>query len=376
MIYLDNAATTKTNSAAAKLAFETMEHSFGNPSSLHRLGLDAENLVTDSRKTIAKELGCNAADIYFTSGATESNNLAILGAVEAYRRRGRRVITTALEHPSAGKAFNYLEKQGYDVVRISPKDGRIVPEDFVKETNADTIFVSCMAVNNETGLRIPVEEIARQVKTVNPNIIFHADAAQSFCKIPVNVKRFPVDLLSLSGHKIYAPKGTGALYIKKGVRVIPNTYGGIQESGIRAGTESVPLIAAFGEAVRQFAPSYKNIYEHHVKLKDRLVKGLSQLKGVSFNSNNHCVPYIINFSVRGIRSEIMLHFLEQHEIYVSSGSACSKGKKSPVLEAMGLPAEVIDSAVRVSFGADTTEMDMDKLITALELAIKQLARSK
>lgn len=375
MIYLDNAATTKTDSAAARLAFETMEQGFGNPSSLHKLGLDAENIITDSKKAIAKELGCNAGEIYFTSGATESNNLAILGAAEAHRRQGNRVITTTVEHPSVSNVFVHLERLGYDVVRIAPRGGKFEPKDFAEKTNEDTILVSCMMVNNETGLRLPVEEIAKQVKKVNPKVLFHTDAVQAFCKIPVKVKRFPVDLLSLSGHKVYAPKGIGALYIKKNVRIIPRAYGGKQESGIRAGTEAVPLIAAFGEVTRRLSAEYGILYEHYEKLANHLKTELRQFNDIEFVSNDYCEPYIFSFSVKGIRSEITLHFLERYEIYVSSGSACSKGGKSPVIEAMGLTGELADSALRVSFGRDTAKEDIDKLVQALDIAIKRLVRS-
>lgn len=377
MVYLDNAATTKVRQEAVDAAVNAMEKQYGNPSSLHRFGLEAENIVTAARKIIAKTLGCTPAELFFTSGATESSNLAILGGTQAMHRRGNRVVTTTVEHPATGHPFDKLEKQGLEVIRISPREnGKFAPEDFVEAVNDQTILVSCMYVNNETGLILPIEEIGKKIKRKSPNLLFHVDAVQAFGKLPFQVGRMPVDMMSISGHKIYAPKGIGAFYLKKGVRVLPRNLGGGQEKGLRSGTESVPMIAGFGAAIQAIAPSIRRNLSHYQELNHYLREQLQGISGIVWNSQPDDAPYICNFSVLGIRSEIMLHFLEQKEIYVSSGSACSKGAHSGVLSELGCSDQQVDSALRISFSYETTKQDLDCLIAGLQEGMATLARQK
>ncbi len=377
MVYLDNAATTKVRQEAVDAAVNAMEKQYGNPSSLHRFGLEAENIVTAARKIIAKTLGCTPAELFFTSGATESSNLAILGGTQAMHRRGNRVVTTTVEHPATGHPFDELEKQGLEVIRISPREnGKFAPEDFVEAVNDQTILVSCMYVNNETGLILPIDEIGKKIKRKSPNLLFHVDAVQAFGKLPFQVGRMPVDMMSISGHKIYAPKGIGALYLKKGVRVLPRNLGGGQEKGLRSGTESVPMIAGFGTAIQAIAPSIRRNLSYYQELNHYLREQLQGISGIVWNSQPDDAPYICNFSVLGIRSEIMLHFLEQKEIYVSSGSACSKGAHSGVLSELGCSDQQVDSALRISFSYETTKQDLDCLIAGLQEGMATLARQK
>ena len=376
-VYLDNSATTKVCAAACEAAVSAMKTVYGNPSSLHRLGFDAEKLVTQSRKQIAGALSCYPDELYFTSGATESNNLAIRGLTGAYPRIGRKIVTTAIEHPSVGETVEFLCGAGYEVIRLSPdNDGNFSPAAFAEAVDEDTSLVTFMLVNNEVGVLLPAAEICKAVKRKNPNTLIHIDAVQGFCKVPFRADRTLVDTVSISGHKIYAPKGVGGLYVKKGVRLKPIQTGGGQEKGLRSGTESVPLIAAFGAAVAQTYPDMEKNQVHYRELREYLTKHLMSTQEIVMNSPENAVPYICNFSVRGIRSEIMLHFLEQSGIYVSSGSACAKGKPSPVLAAMGIPKERADSAIRISFSPETTISDIDILLDGLRGGISSLQKMR
>lgn len=366
-IYLDNAATTKPCEAAVNAAFYAMVEGYGNPSSLHKLGLEAEKLVTAARKDIAAGLVSSPESIYFTSGATEGNNLAILGAAENYGRRKKKIVTTAIEHPSVSEAVARLEKQGFTAVRIKPDcEGNIDPDNIIAAVDDDTFLVSCMLVNNETGLVLPVKQAFSAIKRSRPEVITHCDAVQAFMKLPVKASELNADVITVSGHKVHAVKGVGAVYIKKGIRIAPLLYGGGQEGGIRSGTESVPLISAFGAAARTLLANQSTAYRNAEEINAYLVSKLKLLDFVTINScGDKQSPYIINFSVDGVRSEIMLHFLESKGIYVSSGSACSKGGKSKVLSAFGVPDKLIDSALRISISCGSTKGEMDALITAL-----------
>lgn len=376
-VYLDNSATTKVCEAACEAAVSAMKTVYGNPSSLHRLGFDAEKLVTQSRKQIADALSCYPDELYFTSGATESNNLAIRGLTAAYSRNGRKIVTTAIEHPSVGETVDSLCDAGYEAVRLSPdRNGYYSPDAFAQAVDENTALVTFMLVNNEVGVLLPAEEICKAVKRKNPNTLIHIDAVQGFCKVPFRANRTLVDTVSISGHKIYAPKGIGGLYVKKGVRLKPIQTGGGQEKGLRSGTESVPLIAAFGAAVAQTYPEISKNHAHYRRLREYLNNHLRNQKEITWNSPEDAVPYICNFSVQGIRSEIMLHFLEQSGVYVSSGSACAKGKPSSVLAAMGLPKERADSAIRVSFSPETTLADIDSLLDGLQGGISSLQKMR
>lgn len=365
-IYLDNAATTKPCGEAVSAAVDAMTENYGNPSSLHRAGLDAQLAVDKARKAIAASIGADSSEIYFTSGATESNNLALRGISAAYGRKRRKIVISSVEHASVDETASALEKNGFEIVRISPRDdGRFYADDFISACDENTCLVSMMLVNNETGYIMPVRETFMAVKRSFPEIITHCDCVQGYMKLPIKAASLGADLISLSAHKIHGVKGVGAIYIKKGVRVIPIVTGGKQEKGIRSGTESVPLIAAFGAAVDKFRPTIAERYERVSQLKSHLLGKMGGIENVAVNSPSDGSPYVINISAVGKRSEIMLHFLESKGIYVSSGSACSKGQHSGVLGEFGISGKRADGAVRISITAQTTEDELDEFAEAL-----------
>lgn len=365
-IYLDNAATTKPCGEAVSAAVDAMTENYGNPSSLHRAGLDAQLAVDRARKAIAASIGADSSEIYFTSGATESNNLALRGISAAYGRKRRKIVISSVEHASVDETASALEKNGFEIVRISPRDdGRFYADDFISACDENTCLVSMMLVNNETGYIMPVRETFMAVKRSFPEIITHCDCVQGYMKLPIKAASLGADLISLSAHKIHGVKGVGAIYIKKGVRVIPIVTGGKQEKGIRSGTESVPLIAAFGAAVDKFRPTIAERYERVSQLKSHLLEKIGGIENVAVNSPSDASPYVINISAVGKRSEIMLHFLESKGIYVSSGSACSKGQQSGVLGEFGISGKRADGAVRISITAQTTEEELDEFAEAL-----------
>lgn len=369
MIYLDNAATTKPCPEAVKAAVDAMTVNFGNPSSLHRAGLDAQLTVDGARRVIADTLGADSSCVYFTSGATESNNLALRGACAAYGRRKKRIVASAVEHASVEETLSALEKQGFEVVRIPPVDGRFRAEDFVSACNEDTVLLTMMYVNNETGYILPVKEVFTAAKRRFPEIITHSDCVQAYMKLPVKAAALGADLISLSGHKIHGGKGCGVLYIRRGVRVLPVITGGKQEKGIRSGTEGVPMIAAMGAAAETLAPTIAERYERVNGLRDKLTELLTGIEGVEINSPEDGSPYVVNISAAGKRSEIILHYLEQREIYVSSGSACSKGQQSGVPAQFGITGKRADSALRISMTAETTEEELEVFAAALREGI-------
>ena len=372
MIYLDNASTTKPCPEAVSAVIDAVTDNFGNPSSLHRAGLNAQLAVDKARKIIAGSIGADVGEIYFTSGATESNNLALRGVMRAYGKRKNKIVVSAVEHASIEETVTALAKQGFEVVRISPRaDGNFYIEDFVNACDEKTCIISIMFVNNETGHILPVWDIFKTVKKRYPEIVTHCDCVQAYMKIPIRVKLLSADMISLSGHKIHAVKGIGALYIKKGIRVVPTVTGGHQEKGIRSGTESVPLISAFGSAVEKYSPTIKERYEKVSLLKKHLLDRLSEIEGVSVNSPENASPYVVNISA-GRRSEIMLHFMEQKEIYISSGSACSKGQQSGVLQQFGITGKSADSALRISMTAETTTEEIDIFAETLREGIEKI----
>ena len=371
--YLDNSATTRVSEKAAEMALTMMRENYGNPSSLHKAGINAELAVEDAREAIADALGVQSKSIYFTSGGTEANNTVLFGAAEALKRRGNRIIVSAVEHSSVYESAKRLGELGFDVL-FAPvgKDGVILSDELEKLLTDKTILVSVMAVNNETGAIQPTEAIAKQIKKHSPDAVFHVDAVQAFCKMPLKPVKWGVDFMTVSAHKIHGPKGVGALYIREGKRLIPLLFGGEQQHRIRPGTESTPLIAAFGEAVRE-ADVAENATAIRA-LNTYATEQLRQIEGVAVNSTDAALPYIINLSVEGIRSETMLHHLEQSGVYVSSSSACAKGKRSYVLAAMGLPDSRIDSSIRVSFSKYNTKEDVDALIAGLKSGIETLQK--
>ncbi|HNZ98369.1 cysteine desulfurase family protein [Ruminococcus sp.] len=372
-VYLDNAATTKPCEEAVAAAVTAMTQKYGNPSSLHRAGLEAQLLMDAARKTIADSIGADSGCIYFTSGATESNNLALRGASAAYGRKRKKIVISAVEHASVEETAADLETKGFEVIRVSPReDGRFYAADFINACDENTCLVSMMYVNNETGYILPVKEVFSAINRRMPDIITHTDCVQAYMKLPVKVSALNADLVSLSAHKIHGVKGVGALYIRKGVRVLPIVTGGKQEKGIRSGTESVPLIAAFGAAVEKMLPTVAQRYEKALRLKAYLLEKLGGIEGVEVNSPGDGSPYVINISAGGKRSEIMLHFLESREIYVSSGSACSKGQQSGVLGQFGIRDKRADSALRVSITAETTEAELDAFCEGLHIGMEKV----
>ena len=372
-VYLDNAATTKPCAEAVEAAVAAMTENYGNPSSLHRAGLDAQLIVDSARKTIADSIGVDSSCIYFTSGATESNNLALRGVSAAYGRNRRKIVISAVEHASVDETAADLEKKGFEAVRVSPReDGRFYPADFVEACGDDTCLISTMLVNNETGYILPAKEIFAAVKRRFPHIVTHCDCVQGYMKLPVKANALGADLISLSAHKIHGVKGVGAIYIRKGVRAVPIVTGGKQEKGIRSGTESVPLIAAFGAAAEKLGKTLNERYTTAQSLKAHLLEALSGMECVEVNSPEDGSPYIINISVVGRRSEIMLHFLESKGIYVSSGSACSKGQQSGVLGQFGIRDKRADGALRISITAETTVSELDELAAALREGIEKV----
>lgn len=371
--YLDNSATTRVSEAAAQAAYRMMRENYGNPSSLHKIGLNAEEAVEEARGIIADSLSAEKKNIYFTSGGTEANNTVIFGAAQALKRRGNRIIVSAVEHSSVYESAKKLSEMDYDV-QYAPVDtqGVVDIERFKALLSEKTILVSVMTVNNETGSVQPIERLSKLVHKNCPEALFHTDAVQAYCKIPLKPKKWGVDLMSISAHKIHGAKGCGALYIRDGARILPLLYGGEQQKKLRPGTESTPLIAAFGAAAKEadIAANHAIIQELNAYALERL----GQLDGVTVNSPTDALPYIINISVEGIRSETMLHHLEKSGVYVSSSSACSKGKRSYVLEAMGLPDDRIDSSLRISFSKYNTKEDIDVLISGLQSGIDNLQK--
>lgn len=370
--YLDNSATTVVSQKSAEKAYRIMTEVYGNPSSLHLKGMQAENELVSARKIISKSLGTTSEEVFFTSGGTEANNTVLFGVAQAKKRQGKKIIISSVEHSSIMESAIKLENDGYEVARISPRsDGIIHPEDVVNEVDDNTILVSVMLVNNETGAIMPVSEIFSAVKDKNPNVICHTDAVQAFGKLAVNAKRLAADLISVTAHKIHAPKGVGALYIRKGVRIIPRQYGGEQEKKIRPGTESLPLIAAFGVACSEFDidANYAKVKELNDYAREKLLK----IEGVSINSPENALPYVLNISAGKVRSETMLHFLEELDVFISSGSACAKGKPSYVLSSMGLSKDRADSALRISFSKYNNKEDIDILCTGIETGLSVLA---
>ncbi len=373
-IYLDNSATTVTCQPACKKVLEMLSENYGNPSSLHLKGMQAEKELIEARKTIADKIKCKESEIVFTSGGTEANNLAVIGACERRKKLGNRVIVSAIEHSSVISSAKELEDRGFNVVYVKPdKFGRIDEKEIEKELSKDTIFVSLMYVNNEVGSIQPVEKIKKMLKVKSPNAIFHVDAVQAFGKIDISVKKIDADLMTITAHKIHGPKGVGALYIRKGILLKPLVFGGEQEYKIRPGTQAISLIAGFAEAVKDL-PKCKDEYEHISSLRDYLVSELKKIESVRINSGEDSFPYIVNFSVLGIRSEIMLHHLEENGIYVSSGSACAKGQKSHVLKSMDLDDEVIDSAIRVSFSKYNTKEDINSIVDSIKSGITRIRK--
>lgn len=372
-IYLDNSATTAVCESGCLKAAEMMRYNYGNPSSLHTKGLMAQNEVERARRIIAKELGADESEIYFTSGGTEANNLAVFGAALKNKRRGNKIVTSNIEHSSVHESMQELSKMGYDVVFLKPDiNGQIKKEQLLNAIDERTILVSLMMVNNEVGSILPVAEVRKYLESKRSPAYFHVDAVQAFGKIPIKASKLKADLISISAHKVHGPKGVGALYKSKKKIIVPRIFGGEQQDKVRPGTESAPLIAAFGAAVEQF--DLEKNYNHALVLRNYLVEKLLLIDEIEFNSSENSLPYIVNFSTNGIKAETMLHFLASHGIYVSGGSACAKGKKSRVLKHLGLSDKRVTSSIRVSFSKYNTIEEIDFFVEKLKEGLSSLAR--
>ena len=372
--YLDNSATTPVLPEAAQAAVELMTEEYGNPSSLHTKGFAARRRVEAARAAVAARLGARPEELTFTSGGTEANNLALFGAALARKRMGRKIVTTAAEHDSVLNPCRELEKQGFQVVYLKPDGtGRLPEEALFDAIDGDTILVSVMLVNNETGAVFPVEAAARAIRRKKAPALLHTDCVQAFGKLDFTPQKLGADLVTVSGHKVHAPKGIGALYVKKGTRLLPHVFGGGQERGLRPGTESTPLIAAFGRAV-ELLPKAGEALPAVRDLNARLRRGLAQLEGVTVHSPEDGLPYVLSFSAGRVRAETVLHFLAERGVFVSAGSACGRAKPSHVLEAMGLPRDQVASALRVSFSRFSTQEDVEALLQGLREGLGRLAQ--
>ena len=374
--YLDNSATTRCCEEAAQLVVKLLTEDYGNPSSLHNKGVIAENYMNDARKKIAKTLKVQEKEICFTSGGTESNNLAIIGVAEANKRSGKHVITTSIEHPSVSATMAYLEEHGYEVTYL-PVDayGVISLDDLKAAIRPDTILVSLMQVNNEIGAVEPIAEAGALIKQCNPQTLFHVDAIQSYGKMRIYPAKMHVDLLSVSGHKIHGPKGSGFLYIKEGTKISPIIFGGGQQKGMRSGTENVPGIVGLAVACeKMIGKKYENA-EKIREVKEYFQERIKEIEDIKDNSGK--APHVASISFKKLRSEVLLHALEDREIYVSSGSACSSNKKQAVsgtLNAIALSDEFKDGTLRFSFSIENTKEEVDQTIEALKELVPMLRR--
>lgn len=372
-VYLDNAATTRVCPEAADIAYKTMLETYGNPSSTHTKGREAKAVLDNARKQLAAALDCAPGEVYFTSCGSEGDNWAIINGAESMRRKGLHIISSEVEHDAVRKSMDELKRRGFEVTMLKPEsDGSISPEAVAAALRPDTVLVSLMMVNNETGAVTDIAAVAKALKKAKSIALLHTDAVQGFMKVPFSAKRLGADMITVSGHKIHAPKGIGALYIKTGVKIKPLIRGGAQESGMRAGTEAMPQIAAFGKAAEIAFAGMQDNCEKMTRLRalaaDRLCADIPEALIIGGGA-----PHILSVSLPGWRSEVIMNFLEAESIYVSRSSACKKGGRSHVLEAMHLPAQVIDGAIRISFSRYSTEDDVLALCSSLKRAHDTLA---
>lgn len=372
--YFDNSATTKPTQAVVDAVVCALTENYGNPSSLHRVGDAASAKLEESRVTVAKALGCMPEEVYFTSGGTESNNIAVMGTVNALRRRGNRIVTSCVEHPSVLECMKRLEEEGFEVIYLPvDKDCRVSKESLFESINDRTILVSLMLVNNEVGSVQPVRDAADAIKRAGAPALLHTDAVQAFGKLPFKASEIRADLITVSSHKIHGPKGAGALYVKKGTRLVPYVLGGGQENGLRSGTHGMPGIMGLAAAVSDLGDIAENGARVDA-LKSCLLNCLADQENLVVNSPEG-FPYILNISLLGIPSEVLRNFLSESGVYVSTGSACSKGHRSYVLTAMGLDNKTIDSAIRVSFSRFNTKEETEYLAECFIKANKMLRKT-
>ena len=370
--YLDNAATTMVNPEVIETITKAMAEHWANPSSLYTPGAHSELALNKARADVARTLGATAGEVYFTGCGSEGNNLAILGAART-RKWGKRIVCTGFEHPSVALPMQRLAQEGYDVQFVAPEaDGHLNVDRMLELVDKNTILVAAMQVNNETGTAVDVARLAAGVKARNDRTAVHVDGVQAWMRVPVRLAN--IDSYSVSGHKIHAPKGIGALYLRKGYHIEPPYMGGGQEKGMRPGTENLPYAIGMAKAATLLSRTLPQRHKTLVELNTRLREGLKQFPEVTLNSPEDAVPEVLNFSLNVIRSETMLHHLETMGVYVSSGSACSKGAASHTLTAMGLEPRRIDTAIRASFCADNTPEDVDTLLEGLKTGLATLSR--
>ena len=377
--YFDNSATTKVFDCVRDIVVKTMTEDYGNPSARHKKGMEAEQYVRQAASQIAKTLRVQEKEILFTSGGTESNNMALIGAAMANRRAGNHLITTRIEHASVYNPMAFLEQQGFEVTYLKVDgEGHIFLNELEESIRPDTILVSVMHVNNEIGAVEPVAEIGALIHRVNPAILFHVDAIQSYGKYEIRPKRDHIDMLSVSGHKIHGPKGVGFLYIDQRVKIHPLLYGGGQQRDLRSGTENVPGIAGLGAAAEEIYRDHAGKVEHLVKLKNHMITRMGEIPEATVNSRMdlESAPQIVSVGFAGVRSEVLLHALEEKGVYVSSGSACSSNHPaiSGTLKAVGVKKELLDSTLRFSFGMFNTLEEVDYAVDVLKELLPVLTR--
>lgn len=378
-VYLDNSATTRCFDEVAQLMMKISCEEYGNPSSMHHKGVEAERYLRYARETLAKILKVNEKEIFFTSGGTESDNIAIVGTAMANHRTGRHLITTQIEHPAVIQTMKYLEAQGFRVTYLPvDKQGKIRLEDLQEAICKETILVSIMHTNNEIGTLEPIAEAGELIKRINPATVFHVDAVQGFGKFRIYPSRMNIDLLSVSAHKIHGPKGVGFIYINDKIKINPIIYGGGQQKGMRSGTENVPGIAALARAAEIMYSNLDTDMSRLYELRDMFIQGVSQIDNVKVNGcmGNESAAHIVSLSISGIRSEVLLHALEDKEIYVSAGSACSSNKPQPsaTLKAIGIEKDLLHSTIRFSFSVFTTEEEIQYTVQTLREIVPELRK--
>ena len=377
--YFDNSATTKVLDSVKDIVVKTMTEDYGNPAAKHRKGMEAEQYIRDARKIIADTMKVQEKEILFTSGGSESNNMALFGAAWANQRAGKHIISTSIEHPSVYNPLGVLEELGFEVTILPvDHDGHISLKELEEAIRPDTILVSTMYVNNEVGAVEPVEEISKIIKAKNPSTLYHVDAIQAYGKYVIRPKKQGIDLLSVSSHKIHGPKGVGFLYIRNGVKIKPLIYGGGQQAGMRSGTENVPGVAGFGAAAKEMYTNHAEKVQKLIELKDYMTDHLGEIEGTVINSKKGeaSAPQIVSVSFEGVRSEVLLHALEDKGVYVSSGSACSSNHPgiSGTLKGIGVAQKLLDSTIRMSFGMFNTKEEVDYTIDVLKELVPVLRR--
>ncbi len=378
-VYLDNSATTKAYPEVARLVADIMTEDYGNPSSMHLKGVEAEKYIKYSKKTIAGIMKVQEKEIFFTSGGTEADNWALIGTAYANYRAGKHLITTRIEHPAVLQTMEYLKEQGFEITYLPvDRTGRIRLEDLERAIRRDTLLVSIMYVNNEVGAIQPIEEAGALIKRMNPGTLFHVDAVQGFGKLKLFPKKWNIDMVSVSGHKIHGPKGVGFLYIDERVKIKPIIFGGGQQRNFRSGTENVPGVAGIGKASELIYRDLEEDTERLYRLKEYFVRELSRMPHIYINGpqDETGAPHIVSASIAGIRSEVLLHALEEKNVYVSSGSACSSHKHtiSATLESMGIEKQLMDSTLRFSFSVFTTKEELDYTLECLDELVPMLRR--